>query len=151
MVRSGCVLLCLFLMPIYVVSCSCVEQNTRQKFRAAQSVFLGTVIDTSPAHFAGELSTFFDLVRFRVDRQWKGNKKKEITLAAQYDVPGMCNDLPIDKGQQILVYATKREGQLVLYRECGPNLPAKSAGDEIKQLDSFWFRLYARVFPFPTI
>lgn len=50
-----------------------------------------------------------------------------------------------------LIYAPLEKGRLLVVTNCGPNRSAEHAAGEIKQLKSFWFRLFARLYPYPKL
>ncbi len=129
-------------------ACSCADPSVREKFRDSSIVFVGEVVSFEKLDEPVEKSFFFKVV-FKVEKQWKGKKQKEIMAIAPFDNPGMCGDLDLSVGQKILVYAPKIQGYYAVYRDCGPNRYAKSAKKEIKKLNGFWNRLYYDLFPYP--
>lgn len=131
--------------------CSCAEPSQRQRFRSANSVFLGEVVEVKDRAFDDndEFKYFFYEVTFKIQKQWKGRRSSEITVWADFDMPGMCNGLDVSIGKRVLVYATKDKGHLLVYRDCGPSRSADYAKDEIKRLDNFLFRAYTFFYPFP--
>jgi hypothetical protein len=134
-------------------ACSCADPSQRQRFRAGDAVFLGEVIEfkertESETKEIDELKTFFYQVTFKVEKQWKGKRQSRITALADFDSPGMCNDLDLKVGDRILVYAPRERTQLLIYRDCGPNRTAESATEEIKRLSNFFFRTYTFFYPF---
>ena len=42
-------------------------------------------------------------------------------------------------GLQYLIYAFREKEGLVTYADCGPNIPASYAAEDIKNLNRFWF------------
>lgn len=140
---------CLFTISASIVqACSCADPSQRSKFRRADVVFLGEITRYT---FLGNISKDSQLVQsasFQVKRQWKGAKQKEIRLLLPIDGPGTCGDMPLTVGMQYLVYAYREKEGLVTYGDCGPNVPAGYANEDIKKLNSFWFRLSARLWLF---
>jgi hypothetical protein len=129
-------LVMLLLNAASAYSCSCADPSPREKFRAAKAVFVGKIIDVKPsAEKKGDLQYFPEVVKFSVEKQWKGARKSEIIVLASYDWIGMCGDLELIVGEQYLVYAHRKQGRLVIHRDCGPNMFLRYAADEIKVLD----------------
>lgn len=132
-------------------SCSCADPSVRQKFRMSDLVFVGQVIDYTDAPPTKEASVMYS-VTLKVEKQWKGAKKPEIKVWWGFDSPGMCNDLSLVKGEKYLIYTNReKDGYGGVEPDCGTNYRAKYHEKEIEQLDKFWFRFYARLFPFPNI
>jgi hypothetical protein len=133
-------------------SCSCADPSQREKFREANTVLLGEVTEIRESKETDKnFSTYPFLVRFKVERQWKGAKKQEFVALADYDNPGMCGDLDLKVGERFLIYAYREKGRLLIVTDCGPNRRAEYAEEEIEKLDSFWFRMFARLYPFPKV
>jgi hypothetical protein len=132
--------------------CSCADPSQREKFRRASAVFIGRVIEITDYNDPDEdFVLFTNRVKFKVERQWKGARKPEVTALASFDSPGMCGDLNLAVGEEYLVYADREKGRLLFYTDCGPNRNSKYAEDEIKRLNSFWFRFVARLYPYPKL
>jgi hypothetical protein len=133
-------------------SCSCSDPSQREKFREANTVFLGEVTEYGERKVTDEdFSAYPFLVRFKVERQWKGAKKQEIVALADYDNPGWCGDLDLKVGERFLIYAYREKGRLLVVTDCGPNRKAVYAEEELGKLNNFWFRIFARVYPFPKV
>jgi hypothetical protein len=124
-------------------ACSCEGQSQREKFRKADYVFLGEVVDITES----SVKEFAYAVRFKVERQWKGAKLSESVVHFTFDSPGWCGDLNLAKGERFLIYAYREKQKLVSYTDCGPNMNAEYAADSIKKLNSVWFRSFARAYP----
>jgi hypothetical protein len=132
-------------------ACSCGEFSVRQKFRSSDAVFVGRVVELTPFGPTKEFPLAMHLVRFEVERRWKGARGREVTAVADFDSPGMCGDLKLEVGGRYLIYAPSEKGRLRVYADCGPNLDLKwkEAAGEMKRLDSFWLRAKARLYPYP--
>ena len=131
-----------------VHACSCGEPSQREKFRKADVVFLGEIVEF---HFLNPILKNSELARsvnFDVKRQWKGSKQKQINVLLTFDIPGMCNDMPLAVGKRYLMYAYREKEGLISVTDCGPNLLESEASDDVKNLNSFWFRLGARLWVF---
>ena len=140
-------LLCLSAREVY--ACSCADPSVREKFRAADAVFVGKVLEMTPYGPTEDFPLAIYLVRFGVERRWKGSVGREVTAVADFDMPNMCGDLKLAVGETFLIYAPREKGRLRVLTDCGPNRNVKYAGEEMKQLGSFWFRSYARLYPYP--
>ena len=125
-------------------ACSCANLSQREKFRKADCIFLGEVIEIAESNTEG----FAWVVRFKVEKRWKGPKIPESIVNFTYDTPGWCGDLNLALGKRFLIYAYHQKQDLVSDTDCGPNLQAKYAAPSVKKLDHGWYRLFARVCPF---
>ena len=131
------------------LACSCARQSARQKFRHSDAVFLGRVVELSPFAPTEDFPLAAYLVRFAVERRWKAAKDAELTGVADFDQPGFCGDLKLAVGKSYLIYAPRDKGRLRVLTDCGPNITAEDAGEEMRRLDGFWFRAFARTYPYP--
>lgn len=130
------------------IACSCADTSVRGSFRNASVVFSGEVksFDVLEKAFDG----FFDYKAvFKVEKQWKGKKQNEIIALASTDEPGMCGDLDLKVGEKFLIYAPKRKGSYVIFRDCPSSVPLASADDDIKKLNNILYRLYTFFYPYP--
>jgi hypothetical protein len=132
-------------------ACSCADPSVREKFRRADAVFVGKVVEMTPIEPSKEFPMAIYNVRFEVERHWKGARGREVTTVADFDIPGMCGDLKLAVGESFLIYAPRENGRLRVLGDCGPNRNVRYAGEEIKRLGSFWFRAKARLYPYPKI
>jgi hypothetical protein len=127
-----------------VYSCSCANPSQREKFRKADYVFLGQVIDIANSN----IEDFVYEVKFKVEKQWKGIKMPELSVHFTFDSPGWCGDLNLAKEEGFLIYAYHERQNLVSYTDCGPNIKANYAIASVKKLNNRWLRMFARLFPF---
>jgi len=149
-VQTALALTLLMFSASIAYSCSCADPSIREKFRAADLVFVGRVIDFKDAPPLKD-SIFVYSVTLKVEKIWKGTRKPEITVLWAFDRPGWCNDLPLIKDERYLIYTGREKEGYGVYPDCGPNYFAKYHTEEIKKLNGFWFRLFARLFPFPKV
>jgi hypothetical protein len=151
----------MILLPLFAItgySCSCEWPSVRQKFRSADAVFLGKVtrFEELPARQTGEeLELFAYQATFSVEKQWKGKKQPEIETLVDIKIGGMCEGMDMRVGDRFLIYAPRKSGKLLVSRNfCSVNQPAgpgqeEAAKDEIEKLDSFLYRSFSFLYPFP--
>jgi hypothetical protein len=149
-VQSALALTLLMFSATIAYSCSCADPSIREKFRASDLVFVGQVVNFKDAPPLKD-SIFVYSVTLKVERQWKGTRKPEITVLWAWDNPGMCNDLSLVRGERYLIYTNREKEGYGVYPDCGTNYLAKYHAEEIKKLNGFRFRLFARLFPFPKV
>ena len=152
--RSTLLLLLVAFGSSLAYSCSCEIPNQRERYRKANAVFVGEVLELKErprVETSENLNDFPYQVTFRVEKQWKGKRQSEVTALSDYENLGMCNDLYLEVGKRFLVYAPRKNGRLIVYAKCGPNVPANNeyTDEEIEKLDSFFFRASAFLFPYP--
>ncbi len=137
----------------YVLACSISIPPLRRDFRKAESVFVGKVLSVqSTALTKAEEKRFsylkdwesFSRIKFQVIKQWKGaagNEREYVGIA--FDLCG-CPDWPMDQfveGREYLVFAREKNTLTVCESE-------SVTTEKTRRLDSFWFRTWARVYPF---
>ncbi|MBK9164198.1 MAG: hypothetical protein IPM21_09840 [Acidobacteria bacterium] len=138
--------------------CVAVVSGLRKQFREANVIFTGQLIEfeeRSNANIPAELLEDWKTlapVRFKIERSWKGQRSGELVL---YMSP-IC-DCPVryllpNKGDTLLVFADKdgivdscNYGYVL---EMKNEKQAGEAKSVMKRLDSFWFRTWARIYPF---
>ena len=128
----------LLLCATHTYSCSCASRSASKDFRTAKAVFVGEVIEVSKGYPA--------TVKFKIEKQWKGIKKLEIITSWGFEGVGSCGGFLFKEGEKFLVYAYGKE--LSVFTACSRTKGFKQAENDLKKLNSFWFRFYARVFPF---
>jgi len=135
-------------------SCECYIQKHRADFRRAKAVFVGQVIDidrrrTTPERLS-EGATYS--AKFKVERAWKGAWKSEVAVFARRYFLSCGGGFDFQPGEKYLVYVFDDHSELVAYTECSRTRPYSRSSfetdKELKQLDSFWFRLFAKAIPF---
>lgn len=150
-----CVLIFIWLVfsGLEVFSCTCGYVSPRTFYRKANAIFIGQVIGIGEG-----LNSSYGVpvypVTFKVEKSWKGQKNSEITIST-YDVnvvdsTRVCGGFNLVQGEKYLVYAYGKKLSVSTSSCSPPTLPvsSQSASDEIKRLNSLWFRLKARLIPF---
>ncbi len=145
----GFAVVALLLCHAGAAACTCNTFSVREKFRRAGAVFVGKVVEKTPTRPSEEFPSAASVVRFEVERRWKGAEGREVTAVADFDAPYACSTLTLTVGARYLIYAQREQGRLHVYTECSESGAAESAADEVKRLDSFWFRTKARLYPYP--
>jgi hypothetical protein len=136
------ILLAVAASPAY--SCSCADIPQRKVFRASRAVFLGEFVESFPSRD----KDFLLAVKFKVIRQWKGERKPEHVLLRGFDIPCMCGDLKLDKGERYLIYAEREKNDLIVHADCGRSRHIKHAEGDVEKLDNFFRRSAYRLHPF---
>ena len=132
-------------------ACSCGDPSVREKFRTSDSVFVGRVTELRGFGPTDDFPLAEYLVKFKVERRWKGHDGPELSAVANFDRRGWCGDLNLTVGERYLIYAARTKGRLLIETDCGPNLNVKDAEGEVRRLNGFWFRLFARLYPYPDL
>jgi hypothetical protein len=114
-------------------------------------VFVGQILFVRPITNPPADTLYFDEIFFLVKRQWKGGRSRQLVVTSDWDNPGWCGDLPLTVGNEYLIYAFRERNRLVMQIDCGPNRFAEEAANEIGKLSNFWFRLFARLYPYPKL
>jgi hypothetical protein len=144
-IRAMLIMFALAIGTSFTYACSCANPSVREKFRNADAVFVGYLLSIKDSN----VEEFPHSIKFRVEKHWKGVAGNNVTVLFAFDNPGWCGDLPLTKGEQYLIYAYHQKEGLVTYIDCGPNRIAQNVPDEMRKLNGFGFRLFARLYPFP--
>ncbi len=152
--RSTLLFLLLAFGSSLAYSCTCDLPSQRERFRKANAVFVGEVLELKKRSEIGTTDNLKDFpyqVTFRVEKQWKGKRQSEVTALSDYEELGLCNDLYLEVGKRFLIYAPRKNGRLIVYAKCGPNVPANNeyTDEEIERLNNFFFRVSSFLFPYP--
>lgn len=142
------------------IACTVYIQPFRKEFRQADSVFAGRIVKVEEINLT-EIEkqklvpkdwdgwNVFSKVTVEVNQKWKGNSRKgtkEFFAVAFFDCG--CPDSKIDEfvvGQEYLIASPKNTFISICDSK---NTNSDRAKAEIKQLDRFGFRLWARIYPF---
>lgn len=141
-------------------ACECIIKSHRNYFRDAEMVFVGTVenlkkesdLSVIPKEVKDARAQFTEFITFNVTKKYKGDKQTSID-AWSFSNPNACGGFRWKHGEKYLVYLFKsRIGDLAVETFCTRSRPVDTKDDrlikESRQLDSFWFRLGSRVWPF---
>jgi hypothetical protein len=142
--RAALLLTLLVLTASPAYSCSCADIPQRRVFRASRAVFLGEFVESFPSAD----KDFLRAVKFKVIKQWKGQKKPNQVLLWGFDIPGMCGDLKLETGERYLIYADREKNDLIVHADCGRSSHVKYAEEDVRKLNNFFYRLAYRIYPF---
>jgi hypothetical protein len=153
-----------------VIACEVYITPLRKNFREAKQVFLGEIISVEkktgneiPEDFGnyGEHYNEIFKLSFKVVKAWKGVKKHaEVSLYSDDYCPCPNRKYDFQVGDKLLAFADKYKklDTCNIYTERLANRYVEKVYDrkkyleqaqkEMKQLDSFGFRLWARIYPF---
>jgi hypothetical protein len=152
------VLLVLFIISFEsLIACTVEITPLRKEFRQANSVFTGKILEVEDIDLTEmEIQKLiprewrdlnvFSKVTVEIKDKWKGNASgtKEFWSVAF----GTCSCDPpkqFEIGKEYLIFAER--SNFIAFCDSKP-ITINWAKSEIKQLDSFGFRLWARIYPF---
>ncbi|MDQ3848593.1 MAG: hypothetical protein M3261_06525, partial [Thermoproteota archaeon] len=72
----------------------------------------------------------------------------EIVVASTFGFPSLCGGFHIEEGKRYLIYAYRKGEKLIAVTTCDRSMPLEDADKDIKNLNSIWYRLGARMYPF---
>jgi hypothetical protein len=133
-----------------VYSCTCTAANQRRSFKDAAVVFIGRVIEVSPIKEDISYNEGFPLalkVKLNVEKSWKRKKRSDITVLSQ-QYTGWCGGFNFNPGERYLLYAYAEDKWLIADSVCARSSPLSQASEQVKNLNNFWYRLFARIYPF---
>ena len=108
----------------------CAETNPEQAFEKSSTVFVGRLIGFT---YKRVNRRRYRDPRFRVERQWKGERVPEPELQL-WDIPGRGFDLKLVRGRKYLIYATLHKGNLIVPVDCGRSREIKYASKDFEYL-----------------
>ena len=130
----------------------CSPVNYRRAFANANNVFLGEAVEYRDNPTVKEDALL--IVKFRVEKSWKGTRKgSEIVIPTM--VGGLGELKYVEIGKKYLVYTFGK--QMIMSLMCSPSFEVvtdpkyadvKYQAARINQLNSRWFRFWARMLPF---
>ena len=131
-----------------VSACECPLGTHKEHFRLAKDVFFGQATSVGKSKLFNPQITRGPLyaITFKVEARWKGAKRKEITVLTD-SCASMCCRVEFREGERYLVYVYEDS---FVPSDCswsgGPDAPWVKR--QVKELNSFWFRQKARLWPF---
>jgi hypothetical protein len=142
-----------------LTACTVHIGSFRKTFRDSKRVFLGEIVALDKFKME-ELSKqirekhpdykFLTKVTFNVERSWKGDRKKQVYLYSTMicDCPTRYDYFSI--GKKYLVFSDKNTyfNPCDVYNAKVDSTSDASVKNEIRRLDSFQFRIWARIYPF---
>lgn len=153
----GSAILIILLLSDAVFACSVIISGLRTEFRRSKNIFVGEIVignETNEPKIPEKLKekwNTLEKVRFKIIQSWKGQSSGEIDLflSPLCDCPNRML-LPEDDSK-ILVF-TDKDGVLDACNMYVGNIDDVRRKEEIdktiKKLNSFWFRTWARAYPF---
>jgi hypothetical protein len=132
-------------------ACSCGDISQREAYRKSHAIFIGQFVEY------GETPKNKDApfpIKFKVEKMWKGKRQAEIVIHTYDLARSVCSEGFIP-GKKYLVYAYG--DKLLANLTCSPShlfitdsgyADYKIQEKEIRNLNSFWFRFFARILPF---
>lgn len=106
------------------VSAKCAVASARSSFQAAKAVFSGEVTSEEKN---GDIVTY----KFKIDKYWKGEDKKEIEILV-YETHRYR--APFKGGDKFLVYAIADEDGRLTVRRCSRSRDLRYAAEDLREL-----------------
>jgi hypothetical protein len=128
-------------------ACEC-EWRHQKEFRRAKSIFVGEAVSVGTHKITNPKISDQPLypVTLKVLKRWKGARGGEVTLLTD-SCASMCCQIKFNEGKKYLVYVYEDSfvpSDCALSAELGSH----RAEVNMKDLNRFWFRLKARLWPF---
>ena len=149
-----------------VAACTVNVESFRKNFRQAKRVFLGEItaidlvkIEELPKEIQEQHKDlkFLAKIIFKVERSWKGDNRNEVIVYSKMfcDCPYRTEYFSL--GKKFLVFSDKQSYfdacSLFNAEVDSKEIPTDSweaefVKNKINRLDDFWFRTWARIYPF---
>lgn len=154
------VFFCVLLLSVSqdAIGCEIVALPLRREFKRAERVFQGRVVRVQelPENKVARKSTERDSfathkLTLEVVRSWKGSRQDTVEVTTSDYCPCPSRKYEFVTGKEFLIYADKK-GYVDI---CNLYFIEKTSGERLKyfnettrHLDKFWFRTWARIYPF---
>ena len=126
------------------LACECPVGTHKENFREAKAVFIGEAVSVGTHNLSNPKVSDRRLhaVTFKVEKMWKGAKKKEITVLTD-SCASMCCLVQFREGAKYLVYVYDDS---FVPSDCAwsADIESHRAKKNMKDLNGFWFRQKAR-------
>ncbi len=139
-------------------ACSVSEVPLRKVFRHADAVFRGKVVQIVRRELSPREKQLvpevwrdwnqFSLVTLDIENSWKGGLKgtKEFVAVDSYDC-GCPNHLEMNLGDELIVFSGNIFLTVCQTVKTHP-VNTRHTRQDVHRIDSFWFRTWARIYPF---
>ena len=131
-----------------VAACECPIGTHKENFRWAKAIFIGEAMSVGTSKLSNPKISDRPLyaITFKVEKMWKGAKKKEISVLTD-SCASMCCLVQFREGAKYLVYMYEDS---FVPSDCARSAEIEShrAQENMKDLNRFWFRTKARVWRF---
>ena len=140
-------------------ACTIIVPPLRKQFRDSKGVFVGKVIKLTNSTYVPNESEKRDIpkvwwdeaeefskITFEITKGWKGNFAKQQDFFSINIFSCPCAEIrKFEEGKEYLVYAAGKNFVTICDSK---EIIFAGTKDEIKHLDNFWFRTWARIYPF---
>ena len=137
------------------IACTCVHQKLSKRFRKAEAVFVGTPVyvdENDPGQVKSIQNFKKGLSMLKVKKSWKGVKSETIAVELDFNTyGGNCPNLTrFEVDEDYLIFAYGKDLKVTVGCPDSAKITKGSEypHNEMKRLDRFWFRLWARIKPF---
>ena len=131
-----------------VTACECPVGTHKENFRWAETIFIGEAVSVGTSKLSNPKISDRSLysITFKVEKWWKGAKKKEVTVLTD-SCASMCCLVRFREGARYLVYVYEDS---FVPSDCAWSAEIEShrAQENIEDLNSLWFRMKARLWRF---
>jgi hypothetical protein len=126
-------------------ACSCYSNSHSKEFRKTKAIFVGKLISVGTEEIQKEGYSPLYTLTFDVEKEWKGVKTKKVKVFTNRQ--NMCSAFEFREGETYLLYVQKDS---YVTSDCASSLELNSsmAQENIKDLNSFWFRIKSRLWIF---
>jgi hypothetical protein len=130
------------------VACECPIGTHKENFRWAKAIFIGDAVSVGTSKLSNPKISDRPLysITFKVEKMWKGAKKKEVSVLTD-SCASMCCLVQFREGARYLVYVYEDS---FVPSDCAwsAEIESQRAQENMKDLNSFWFRMKARLWRF---
>lgn len=152
--KKACSLLALIIFILAssgtISACSCVVTPLSKRFRNAEAIFVGRAADYDNILPANIQNYVEGRPVLEVGRSWKGIDKKYV--AVDFDLSTAIGGCPsfwrFEEGRDYLVFAYGRSLEIQISCSDTKAVGVGYSKQEMRRLDSFWFRTKTRFWPF---
>lgn len=130
-----------------VNACEFTGEPLRKTFRRSKAVFIAEVKDVQFNESVDHNKSLVDgQLTFEIFSSWKGNFNNRVTLPANIaNTCGCYSFREFKTGKKYIVFVDKKS---VVHICDSDEAKTESGAEKIKNLNNFWFRTWARIYPF---
>src|SRR5687768_12554754 len=142
---------------IDVNACTIQVVGLRDEFRRSKNIFIGEVVSVDmvpknrlPRRLAENWNSL-ERITLRIKRSWKGEKNGTIEVVSNSVCECPMRSLIFERGKEFIIFADRdnfADACSMRNFDTAHERYKDNLGSDLRRLDKFWFRSWARIYPF---
>src|SRR5687768_13378452 len=152
-----CAVVLISTCAIDVNACTIQIVGLRDEFRKSKNIFIGEVVsvdvvpkDGLPRRLAANWNSL-ERITFRIKTSWKGDKSGTIEVLSNVACDCPMRSLIFERGKEFIIFADRdnfADACSLRNFDTAHERYKDNLGNDVRRLDNFWFRSWARINPF---